>query len=65
MKYILLLENGSYNIKLNSKIDIAISDLEQMLDNMVNLCKMYDIDDEEILNGIIDDMGLEVEKNFE
>lgn len=62
MKYILLLENGSYNIKLNSKIDIAISDLEQMLDNMVNLCKMYDIDDEEILNGIIDDMGLEVEK---
>ena len=62
MNYIICLENGEYKVELDSVKDIAISDLEQMLDNMINLCKMYNIDDEEILYEIISDTCLEVEK---
>ena len=62
MEYIIMLENGEYKIELDSVKDIAISDLEQMLDNMINLCKMYNIDDDEILNEIVSDTYLEVEK---
>lgn len=62
MEYLIMLENGEYKIELDSVKDIAISDLEQMLDNMINLCKMYNIDDDEILSEIVSDTGLEVEK---
>lgn len=62
MNYIICLENGEYKVELDSVKDIAISDLEQMLDNMINLCKMYNIDDEEILYEIVSDTCLEVEK---
>lgn len=62
MEYIMIMENGEYKIELDSVKDIAISDLEQMLDNMINLCKMYNIDDDEILYEIVSETGLEVEK---
>lgn len=62
MEYLIMLENGEYKIELDSVKDIAISDLEQMLDNMINLCKMYNIDDDEILSEIVCETGLEVEK---
>lgn len=62
MEYIMIMENGEYKIELDSVKDIAISDLEQMLDNMINLCKMYNIDDDEILSEIVCETGLEVEK---
>lgn len=62
MEYLIMLESGEYKIELDSVKDIAISDLEQMLDNMINLCKMYNIDDDEILNEIVSDTCLEVEK---
>lgn len=62
MEYLIMLENGEYKIELDSVKDIAISDLEQMLDNMINLCKMYNIDDDEILSEIVSETGLEVEK---
>lgn len=62
MEYIMIMENGEYKIELDKNKDIAISDLEQMLDNMINLCKMYNIEDDEILYEIVSDTGLEVEK---
>lgn len=62
MEYIMIMENGEYKIELDKNKDIVISDLEQMLDNMINLCKMYNIDDDEILYEIVADTGLEVEK---
>lgn len=62
MEYIMIMENGEYKIELDKNKDIAISDLEQMLDNMINLCKMYNIEDDEILYEIVADTGLEVEK---
>ena len=34
---------------------MAICDLEQMLDNMINLCLMYNIDEEEILSELTND----------
>lgn len=62
MAYFIMLESGEYKIELDSVKEIAISDLEQMLDNMINLCKMYNIDDDEILSEIVSETGLEVEK---
>ena len=62
MEYLIMLESGEYKIELDSVKEIAISDLEQMLDNMINLCKMYNIDDDEILSEIVSETGLEVEK---
>lgn len=62
MEYIMIMENGEYKIELDKNKDIAISDLKQMLDNMINLCKMYNIEDDEILYEIVSDTGLEVEK---
>lgn len=62
MEYIMIMENGEYKIELDKNKGIAISDLEQMLDNMINLCKMYNIEDDEILYEIVADTGLEVEK---
>lgn len=62
MEYIMIMENGEYKIELDKNKEIAISDLEQMLDNMINLCKMYNIDDDEILSEIVSETGLEVEK---
>lgn len=62
MKYIMFLDSGEYQIELDSVKDIAISDLEQMLDNLIYLLQMYNIDDEEILYEIVKDTCLEVEK---
>lgn len=62
MEYIICLESGNYKIELDSVKDLAIGDLEQMLDNMINLCKMYNIEDDEILKEIVVDTCLEVEE---
>lgn len=62
MEYIMIMENGEYKIELDKNKEIAISDLEQMLDNMINLCKMYNIEDDEILYEIVSETGLEVKK---
>lgn len=62
MEYIICLESGNYKIELDSVKDLAIGDLEQMLDNMINLCKMYNIEDDEILKEIVSDTCLEVEE---
>ena len=62
MEYIIMLDSGEYKIELDSMKDMAIGDLEQMLDNMINLCKMYYIDEDEILKEIVADTCLEIEK---
>jgi len=62
MEYLIIMENGKYKIELDKNKDISISDLEQMLDNMINLCKMYNIDDDEILSEIVADTCLEVKE---
>lgn len=62
MRYIMFLDDDEYEIELDSVKEIAISDLEQMLDNMINLCKMYNIENDEILNEIVADTCLEVQK---
>lgn len=62
MRYIMFLDDDEYEIELDSVKEIAISDLEQMLDNMINLCKMYNIENDEILNEIVADTCLEVKK---
>lgn len=62
MKYIMFLDDDEYEIELDSVKEIAISDLEQMLDNMINLCKMYNIENDDILNEIVADTCLEVQK---
>lgn len=62
MEYIMFLDSGEYKIELDSVKDIVISDLEQMLDNLIYLLQMYNIDDEEILYEIVKDTCLEVEK---
>lgn len=62
MEYIMFLDSGEYKIELDSVKDIAISDLEQMLDNLIYLLQMYNINDEEILYEIVKDTCLEVEK---
>ncbi len=63
MEYIMIMENKNYKIELDKNKDIAISDLEQMLDNMINLCKMYNIEDDEILYEIVADTCLEVKES--
>lgn len=62
MRYIMFLDDDEYEIELDSVKEIAISDLEQMLDNMINLCKMYNIENDEILNEIVADTCLEIQK---
>lgn len=63
MEYIMIMEDKNYKIELDKNKDIAISDLEQMLDNMINLCKMYNIKDDEILYEIVADTCLEVKES--
>lgn len=63
MEYIMIMEDKNYKIELDKNKDIAISDLEQMLDNVINLCKMYNIEDDEILYEIVVDTCLEVKES--
>ena len=55
MNYFVCMDSGNYDIKLGKDKDMAICDLEQMLDNMINLCLMYNIDEEEILSELTND----------
>ena len=61
MKYLMCLDNN-YNVILNDNKDIAISDLEGMLDSMINLLKSYMIEDSEIIDTIKSDLGLEIKE---
>lgn len=62
MKYLLCLDK-MYRITLkNSEAALNISDLMQMLDNMVDLIRSYGIEDEEILNNILTDTYAEIEE---
>ena len=57
MEYLICLEK-MYRLKMNKDKNIAIIDLEQMLDNMVDLARIYGIDDEEILDYILRDVDV-------
>lgn len=62
MVYLLCLDK-MYRITLkNNEIALNVSDLEQMLDNMVDLIKGYGIDDSEILDNILNDTYAEIEE---
>lgn len=61
MEYLLCLDK-MYTIRLkNSEVVLNISDLMQMLDNMVDLIRSYGIDDSEILDSILNDTYAEIE----
>ena len=57
MEYLICLDK-MYRLKMNKDKDIAIIDLEQMLDNMVDLARIYGIDDDEILDYILRDVDV-------
>ena len=58
MEYLLCLDK-QYTIRFkNSEMALNISDLMQMLDNMVDLIRSYGIEDEEILDNIWDSNGI-------
>lgn len=60
MEYLLCLDK-IYRITLkNSEMALNISDLMQMLDNMVDLIRSYGIDDSEILDSILNDTYAEI-----
>ena len=59
MKYLMCLDNN-YDVILNDNKDIAISELEGMLDSMVYLLKSYMIEDSEIIDTIVSDLDLEI-----
>ena len=59
MKYLMCLDKN-YDVILSDNKDIAISELEGMLDSMVNLLKSYMIEDSEIIEEIQNDLGLEI-----
>ena len=62
MEYLLCLDK-MYKITLkNSEAALNISDLMQMLDNMVDLIRGYGIDDSEILDDILNDTYAEIEE---
>ena len=56
--YLLFLgQEDIYSIEYDDK-----EDLKMMIDNLVNLLQMYNIDDEEIKEEIIQDTCLEIKK---
>lgn len=59
MKYLMCLDNN-YDIILSENKDIAISDLEGIIDSMVYLLKSYMIEDSEIIDTIKSDLDLEI-----
>lgn len=59
MKYLMCLDNN-YDIELSDNKDIAISDLEGIIDSMVYLLKSYMIEDSEIIDTIKSDLDLEI-----
>lgn len=62
MEYLLCLDK-MYRITLkNSEMALNVSDLMQMLDNMVDLIRSYGIEDSEILDSILNDTYAEIEE---
>lgn len=62
MEYLLCLDK-MYRITLkNNEMSLNVSDLMQMLDNMVDLIRSYGIDDSEILDSILNDTYAEIEE---
>jgi len=55
--YLLFLDKGNYKIEYDDK-----EDLKMMIDNLIYLLQIYNVDDDEILDKIIDDTCLEIEK---
>lgn len=54
MEYLICLDK-MYRLQLSKDKNLAVYDLEQMLDNMVDLAKSYGIDDDEILEYVLKD----------
>jgi hypothetical protein len=61
MKYLMCLDNN-YDVILSDNKDIAISDLEGIIDSMVYLLKSYMIEDSEIIDTIKSDLDLEIKE---
>lgn len=57
MEYIMCLDN-EYSVDLSNSV--AVCDLECMLDSLLDLLKSYRIEDEEILETLKNDTGLEI-----
>lgn len=49
MKYYLLCLENNYDVKLGNNDLIAISTLEEIIDNLIDLLQRYGIEDEDIL----------------
>ena len=54
--YLACLNEANYDIKVD------LNDLMTICDNLINLLKMYDINDNEILEAINDELDLDIVK---
>lgn len=58
----LLCLEKNYNMGLNKNDNIAMSELESVIDSLIYLLQSYMVDDEEIINTIKNDTGLVIEE---
>jgi hypothetical protein len=54
--YMACLDNANYTM------EVDMDDLMIMCDNLINLLKTYNIDDDEILEAINDELDLDIKK---
>lgn len=56
MNYLACLNDANYNI------EVDVDDLMIMCDNLINLLKCYNFEDEEILDAINEELDLDIKK---
>lgn len=60
MKYIMCLPSENFEVELSNVQSIAISELESMIDSLVDLCMSYNIDEDDIVETLKSDTCLEI-----
>ena len=60
MKYIMCLPSENFEVELSNVQSIAISELESMIDSLLDLCMSYNIDEDDIVETIKNDTCLEI-----
>ena len=60
MKYIMCLPSENFEVELSNVQSIAISELESMIDSLVDLCMSYNIDEDDIVETLKNDTCLEI-----
>lgn len=58
----LLCLDKNYNMYLNDNDRIATSELQSVIDSLLNLLQSYGVDDEEIIDYIKEDTDLDIEE---